>query len=195
MIDYDAISDEFIRIARLGVGSRLSQIGPTGGKFGTVILVRQDGPKPSYPYITLDRNLNTSNTKGWLLDEGVTVDEEGYWETDKTVLMQFTVYGDEADSIANELEGYFRLDRIRDDIRSATGGALVQTFEVVPVPEILATEHVEAAFFNLTFSIVDRVVDTQTGVFDTINLDGELFRSQDDIEPLPIDITATSVAP
>ena len=118
-----------------------------------------------------------------------------FWETDYTLLLQYTVYGDDSHSIANELEGYFRLQRVRDDIREATGGALVQTFEVVSSPQSLADKFVEASFFNITFSIVDRVDDTQTGVFDTLDLDGELARNQDDPNPFPLDITVTSVTP
>ena len=193
MIDYDSIFDEFLRVAREGVGSRLSLIGPTGSEFAAVIRTRPRGPKPDYHYITFDI-LNTSQTKGWLLQSGLD-GEDSFWETDYTLLMQYTVYGDEALSIANQLEGYFRLNRVRDDIRTATGGALVQTFEADSTPKSLSDKFVEGALFNLTFSIVDRVTDTQTGVFDTVILDGELARSQDDTNPLPLDITVTSVAP
>lgn len=200
MIDYDVISDEFIRIAKLAVGTKLSEIGPEGGPlFPAVIKSRQNGPKPDFHYIIFDI-LTTVQTKGWLLQSGLD-GEDSFWETDKTLLMQFTVFGDDAHSIANELEGYFRYNRIRDDIRAATDGALVQTFEVISTPQSLANKFVEASLFNLTFSIVDRVTDTDpapeigTGVFDTIILDGELARSQDDTDPLPLDITVTSVAP
>lgn len=195
MINYDEIKDTFIAVAREAVGSRLAEIGRDGDKYPAVINRRPKGPKPpGYPYITLDI-LDTVQTKGWKLDTGVTDEENVYWETDYTVLMQYTVYGDEAKSIANELEGYFRIERVLDAIREDTGGAVVETFKVVSAPQSLSTQYVEASFFNLTFSIVDRVVDTQTGVFDTLILDGELFRNQDDPDPYEIEIIATSVAP
>jgi len=194
MINYELIKQAFIDSAVEAVGGRLAEIGPAGDKFPAIIERRPNAPKPDYPYITYDV-LNTSQTKGWLLSSGVNGDGNPYWETDYTLLIQYTVYGKESRSIANQLEGYFRLDRVRGAITTATKGSLVQTFEVISAPDLLSTEFVEASLFNITFSIVDRVVDAQTGVFDTVTLDGELFRTDKDESPLPIDVTVTSVAP
>jgi hypothetical protein len=194
MINFDNVTDEFIRIAREAVGSRLALIGPVSGTFPAVIKPRKNGPKPDYPHILLDV-LDLSQTKGWLLQSGIDGNENPFWETDYTLLLQYTVFGDNAISIANQLEGYFRLNRVRDAIRTETKGALVQTFEAVQSPQRLSDKYVEAALFNLTFSIVDRIVDSQTGVFDTFILNGEIHRSQEDENPLPLNITVTSVTP
>ena len=65
---------------------------------------------------------------------------------------------------------------MRDVLETDTdGGTLEQTFNVISVPENLATEYGEAANFTLTFNINDRILDAETGVIDHIIVDGEVY--------------------
>ncbi len=196
MIDYNVILDHFIAAAQEGVGNELSQVGPVGFEEPAVIRARQDGPKPDYPYIVLDV-LNTQQLDGWLLQEGVDDNDDPFMETTYQLTLSYTVYGSNATTdaigIANKLEGFFRLRRILDDIKTVTGGSLNVTFPIISTPQALADKFIEAAQFNFNYSIIDRITDPESGIFDTIELDGELSEGVDDPSPLPIDVLVTSI--
>lgn len=193
MIDTDNVLNTFITIARDGVGSYLSTVaGSASTTIPAVIKARQPNqPTPDYPYIQVDI-LPISQTSGHLLGAGVDENDEVYYETHYKMLLQYTVYGGNAISIAHELEAYFRLNSVLDFIENETTGTLEETFDVVPAPIKLATEWLEVASFNLTFNINDRYVNSADGVFDTINLAGEIKRNLDDPDPIPFTISETS---
>lgn len=190
-IDYNLILDTFIQVARDGVGSQLSQIGPTGSEFPAVIKVRQDGPKPDYPYITIDI-LDTFTNDEWLIQEKLNDSNSLVYETNKNLLINYRVYGGNAISIANDLHGYLRVASVLDFIRSETTGALLTTGNIDSLPVLLSDSFLESASFNLTFAITDSLVipDTGSNYFDSIDLDGELKRNEDDPSPLSINVNA-----
>ena len=188
-LDYNNILTEFVRVASEGVGSQLSTKGSP--PHPSVIRARTGEPQPDHPYVQLDI-LSTSKTSGWLLDEGVTETDETYRDTHYKLLLQYTVYGGNANSIAHELEAYFRSDRVLGEVENNTSGTVEQTFEVISSPEGLATENLEVAAFNLTFNINDRMVDSAQGVFDTINIDAEVKRNVDDPDPLLFSVAESS---
>ncbi len=197
MIDYDEILTSFIEIAQAGVGSELSTVGPQGSPEPAVIKARHNGPAPDYPYVQVDI-LSTAKTSGWRLDEGV-VDVGGvstpYVDTHYKLLLQYTVYGGNANSIAHELESLFRLDRVLNKFETDTTATIEDTTDVISIPESQSTDLMEVAAFNIIFNICDRYIDSDegTGVFDTIKVTGEL-KYEDDPESLPISIDETSGA-
>jgi hypothetical protein len=195
-LDTDIIINEFIRVAKEGVGSRLAQIGTDGNQFPAVIRANQGGPILETPNIHVNI-LKTSETGGWMINEGVDENNQPYRETQYKLLIRYTVFGEDAVSIAHELRGYFRLDRVLWTIEENTTGTLEQVFDVVNTPKTRSTEIQIVAYFDLTFNIIDRIVDTDPnlgGVFDTVELDGELYRHVDDPEPLDLTVNETSGA-
>lgn len=192
-LDYDLVLDTFIQIARDSVGTELSSIGAVGFEIPAVIRSRQGGAKPDYPYIQIDI-LNTAKTSGWKLATGVDDGDIPWVDTHYKILMQYTVYGGNANSIAHDLEGYFRLESVLNKISTDTTGQLEDTFNVISLPSNLATDNLEVAAFNLTFNINDRLSDTQTGVFSRIVLDGELKKNIEDLTPLSLDIDEQSTS-
>lgn len=188
-IDYDGILDKFILVAVEAVGSSLTQIGPAGSKVGAVVRARQKNTKPSPPYVTIDV-LDTKDESGWLYNETIDVNEDTVLETTKQLLLNYRVYGGNAINLANNLHGFFRLDRVRGDIRKTLGGSVVTVDSVEQLPVLQADEFLESASFNFIFNITDTFIDT-TGseVFDIINLTGEVFRSEGDTDPLDVSIT------
>ncbi len=196
MIDYDQILDTYISIAQEGVGSLLSSVGPPSAPEPAVIKARKEGTAPDYPYIKVDI-VATEHTSGWMLDSGI-VDVMGtptpYIDTHYKLLLQYTIYGGNANSIAHSLESYFRLDRVLNKVEIGTTGSVESTTNVMSIPEKQATDFVEAASFNIIFNICDRYLDSDegTGVFDTIQINGELKSNEDDPENLPITVNETS---
>lgn len=190
-INYDTILDSFISVARDGVGNSLSTIGALDN-IPAVIRSRQDGPIPDYPYIVVDV-LNTSETNGWQNNEGIDENGDYFITTHYKLLLQYTIYGGNANSIAHDLRQYFRLERVRMKLTNETTGTLENTFGVSSLPQRLSTANMEVASFNLTFNITDRYVDTGTGLIDTVEIeDSLLYRHEDDPSPLTINITETS---
>lgn len=207
MIDYDEVLDAFIVVARQAVGSQLSQIGPVGNTYPAVIKARQDGPIPSYPYIQIDV-LSTALTSGHLLAEWVDEDENTVYETHYKLLLQYTVFGGNANKITHELEAYFRLNSVLNYIENETEGTVEECFSVIPSPQRLSTKWLEVASFNLTFNINDVLLNPNTyldpeatpeetvfadGVFDTITISGEIpLNPDDDTDKLEFSVTESS---
>lgn len=188
-LDYNAILDRFILTAREGLPTQLSTIGQNND-IPAVVRARQDGPKPSYPYVTLDV-LDTREESAWLMLE--TLDPTGQfpqYETNRQVLLSYRVFGSNAIAIAQRLEGYFRSNIVRDTISTALGGKVVRTDPVEQDPILLADKYLESAYFNLIFNITDVYVDTAGSVFDTIHATGQVYNiSLEDTDPQTIDVT------
>ena len=83
-----------------------------------------------------------------------------------------------------------------DKIELDTTGTLEDTFPVTSLPEKLSTtQWLEVAQFNITFNIVDRHTTSAEGMFNTITVDAEIKRNEDDPEPLLFSVTESSITP
>lgn len=192
MIDQNAVLSGFVVTAQDLVGSQLSTVGSKESPEPAVIIARQNGPEPGYPFIQIDLGA-TVETHGYLTHAGIDLNDEPYFETIYKYLIHYTVYGGNAISIARELESYFRLDRIRDSIADLTGGEVENTFQVIPLPKSNSTEEVDVATFSITFNINDRLVDTATGSFTRIVIDGDLYPTKGATNPLPLSVDEVSI--
>ena len=187
-LDYDGILDKFILVAREALPTQLSLIGPSG-TLPAVIRARQKGPKPDYPYVTIDV-LDTIEESGWLTNTHIDSNDDTVVETNKQLLLNYRVYGGNAINIANILHGFFRLNRVLGDVRNTLGGSVVSTLDIDQLPILLADDFLESASFNIIFNITDTFVDSSgSDAFDTVNLDGELFDEAGD--PVLPDISIT----
>jgi hypothetical protein len=188
-IDYDAILDKFILVAREALPTELSLIG-ANADLPAVIRARQTGPKPGYSYVTIDV-LDTQDESGWLYSETINSSDQTVYETTKQLLLNYRVYGGNAISIAQKLHGFFRLNRVLGDIRNTTGGSVVIVDSIDSLPILLTDDYLESASFNITFNIIDTFVDTSgSDSFTTVHLDGTIYNiSTDDPTPLIVDIT------
>lgn len=187
-LDYDAILDKFILVAQEALPTDLSLVG-VNNNIPAVIRARQSGPTPNYPYVTVDV-LDTADESGWLGSENINESDGLVYETNKSLLLNYRVYGGNAVSIAQKLHGFFRLDRVLGDITNTLSGSVVTLDNVNQLPILLADSYLESASFNMTFNITDIFVDTSTGSFTTITLDGTVFNlSVEDPTPSSIDIT------
>lgn len=190
-LDIDNILDELIIVARGGIGTLLSEIGPVGSEFPAVIRVRQEGPKPEYPYCVISL-LDISDGGEWLLEEYLDSSNNLVYESNKNLLINYRVYGGNALSISNTLHGYFRRDSVLNQIRENTGGAVVDTGSIDSLPVLLSDTYLESASFSLTLAITDTdsLADTGENYFDSVELDGGLHNGLTDPPALDVDITA-----
>lgn len=185
-IDVNAIQSEFIHIAAERMGALLSTTGVGSEQRPSVIRHRVDGPKPAYPYITLDVT-SIDDESGWEILQGADEDGNVFTETVKQLLLVYRVYGSKTPAqsavyIAQVLNGYLRLSSIRDRVRTALDGSIVTIFGVDSNPVLLVDRYLEAASFNFIINVVDRVEEAafdpeegeeQTGVsvIDSISLE------------------------
>jgi hypothetical protein len=190
-ISLDPILDTFISIAREALDGQLSTIGSPGNPLPAVIKERQTGPKPFYPYATINI-LDITENGEWLLQDYVDDDGNLIYENNKYLFMNYRVYGGNALEIANNLYGYFRIETVLDSIREDTGGALVQLFDIDSLPTLLPDTFLETASFNFVFGITDTLIipDTGTNYISSVGLDGELHNGLTDPPPLDINVNA-----
>lgn len=161
MIDYDAMHDKVITIARTAVGSRLSLIGPTGGQFGAVIKERANAPRPDFPYLTVDLT-DTKDEGGWESNRGINSGSGLLFsETHKNVMLQLVCWGDDSMSIMNELSGYLRMSHIvQSDLRDNLGASLIDVSSITTIPIKMEDKWVESNSMSVTLNIVDKYEDT-----------------------------------
>lgn len=194
MIDYRSIENELVRIARESIGKYLSTTeSPKNIPLPSILIERPIRSKPNYPYLTLDL-LETRAAD--LMVHGIKLnpDESVSYTKSYTMLYQFTVYGTnselrlKAHAIAQELETQFMLPSVRDGLQCNACVSLDETQPVENVPQrINAEEWLEVALFALVLTTYDDVSEN-SGVFDKIQINGELHRNREDPNPLPVEI-------
>lgn len=184
-IDVDAIRAKFISVAQDGVGSQLSSTGPPTALEPSVIRARSKGTNPAYPFITLDI-LDIRDEDGWITERAVNESDHLEYFTHKKVSLYYRSYGPNSISIINDLHSYFRLEGVRDDIRSTLSGSVVNTLLIDSVPMQLIDEYIESSSLGVTFNIVDSYEDTSTGIIDNVDISGEVYRHADVEDPFII---------
>lgn len=191
-IDTKAILKEFRRIASEEVGDQLSTLRRGGQDVPAVFISRPSDLIKDTPYITVDI-LTIDDSGSWLNNTGVDENDNPFFASYFNLLLQYTVYGDNSLSIAQDLKGRFRIGRILDEITTNTGAGFKDVFNVNSLPQKLATDYLEVASFNLSVGIADVVIDTETGIIETIVLTGEVDEDPDEENnALQIDISVTA---
>ena len=187
-VDLNAIVDQFILTAQEAVGSQLSQSAhPTSPK-ASVIPARSRHTTPSYPYITIDI-LDIRDENGWVTLREVNEADNLEYFTHKQVSIYYRSYGEGSIQVINDLQSYFRLERVRDEIRQALEGSVVETHIIDSLPVKLTDEYIESSSLSVIFNIEDSYVDTSTGLIESIELSGEVHRSGEDDTPFSVLIT------
>ena len=189
MIDYTLIYRTFISIAEDVVGSQIS----TTGSRPSVIRSRQTGdktstgPTPDYPYVTVDI-LATRRPSGRIIRQTMLDDNTHRYEVVKELLINYTVFGGDSRAVAESLESSFITDQILERVRDETDGQVRSTEDILEIPKLLSTSYNESSSFNLTFSITD-IIDVAGVSIDEVQYTGDLFRSTEDVDPLPLEGT------
>ena len=181
-IDVGAIRAKFTSVAQDAVGAQLSSTGPPTALEPSVIRARSKGTNPAYPFITLDI-LDIRDEDGWITEREVNEADHLEYFTHKKVSLYYRSFGPNSISIINDLQSYFRLEGVRDSIRSVLSGSVVNTMIIDSVPMQLVDEYIESSSLGITFNIVDTYEDTTTGIIDNVDISGEIYRHADDSTP------------
>lgn len=202
---YD-IGTSLIDIVSDKVGSLLAQVPAQGGVMRPAC-IRSSGYdsgtqspviEPPYPFIAV--NFIAANRFGNadILNEYLNGDENLVQETDVLLSYEFRCHGlvkDDVVKIVSVLSRWFETPSIRDKIQNDTGGRLFSTSNISKINVRLRTNIVEVGRFVIEISIRDSLVDIDSGMFNTININtvetgGGLYESPDDTNPLPIQVEA-----
>lgn len=186
MINIEALKNKFVQVAKTEVGDLLGEVpGPSGAPLPAVFKARKPNIQTQFPYIVVDY-LGRSKFS-WITHRRVT--DEGFvqYETKYELLFSYTVYGGNAVQIAEVLEAAFRSEYLRDTFRTEGLGAVVEVEDPIPVGVEVNGDFINTASFNILLSASD-VETTTEGELEAFNLEGELHRSHEDLEPLTINI-------
>ena len=177
MLDINAVYNKFIEDIRAGVGSYLSTSGTGANERPSVQRQRADTVKANYPYITIDI-ASIGDESGWRNLEDVDDNDFPYVETVKELLIVLRCYGPSEGSnninalfIMNTLNGFFKLSRIRDGIRTDLGGSIVSLSVPRSIPMQLSDRFLETAEFSIIYNQVDRTTDTVPAIIDTVDIE------------------------
>ena len=187
-VDYTAIYSKFISVTQTAVGSYLSTTGPAGAPEPSVIQRRPSGPHPDYSYISIDI-LDTGDESGWMAFEEVDINDNVTISTYEKMLINFRCYGKNSFEVMNTLKHYFRIESVRNDIREALAGSIVDVLDIDSLPIELSDGFLESSDFNVIFNIIATQTDTSTGIIDNIDLDGEVYRDEEDPTPYTTNTT------
>lgn len=170
-IDYEAIRNTFVALAKAKIGSKLATLKMEGAATTpAVVKARQDlPPKPAYPHCAFDIQAVRHNPNDY---DGMFLNEDGIptYYTRVELLLGFSVYGGDAISIIHDLWLCFRQTSVRDYLR-VNGGIAVNTVDIVTTSSYsIPNDWVEVATFNFNVTVMDKVVAVdETTINDVIN--------------------------
>jgi len=199
--DSDAVLVKLGDIIETMVGPRLSFLPKPDGTPSiarSVIIDNQSGPQPPLPFITLSYE-GSNDDEGFILDTGV-IDTDppnlvfaSFW--DKFTVFGITIRceGDDSESILRSIRKQLLLERHRKTLRDDVFSSVQLINTVRRTPDLLSKDYREVGSFLLTMNTIDRLIDTDTGVFDTVEYEQTTKRISDE-DPNPI-VKTGSVGP
>lgn len=161
---------------------------------------QQHVPEAQLPFISLDF-LSSSDSEGFLLGAGhvemedpldpPNVADYPYYDTYLHYLINARCEGDGSGKILREVRQKLLFPSYRARINNEMFSSTQLISPVIKQSDVLETEYREAYSTMMNFDTVDRIIDYSSGVFSTINYEGDLFRDDDGEDPTPLDFTGS----
>jgi hypothetical protein len=193
-LNYKAIHKTVIDSIKAAIGSDLAQTtNPDTLETYGIVLRSRPNPAisiPEYPYAVLD--ILGSRDTDWYLTE-LAYDEqtdEFEYRTHKTLDMQISIFGGDANEIGEKLHTSYRREDILE-ILSNGGLGLADIGSVQIIPELLQTDWLEASFIQLSIRVNDKYVNPELESIENVILDGDLEGTISG-DPLTIHIDTTT---
>ena len=167
---------------------------------------QQDVPEATLPFISIDF-LSDNNNEGFLLGSGwvemedpldpPNVADYPFYDTYLHYLINARCEGDGSGKILREVRQKLLWPSFRQRINAEMFSSTQLISPLTKQSDVLETEYREIYSTMLKFDTVDRIVDYSSGVFSTINYEGDLFRDDEGEDPTPLqfDGTVTSDTP
>lgn len=156
------------------VGNLLSTVKTKTSTRPAIIKFQQKGPRPDFPYISLD-NIDVES-QGRTYDISVVSDDTGtttgvaYSYLDRTVY-NIRCCGNQASDIAKELKKKLETPTPRRQFKTLLPCAnILQIGRLVNVPTLLATEYSYDYILAVTINYIDSIEDTTETSIDTISI-------------------------
>jgi hypothetical protein len=179
--DLNGVRNSLIAVARTAIGSRLSQVpGPNSTTLPAIIKEFKKGHEPDFPFASISiqaRRRQGLDTMTEFLDEDFMTQFVRFYD----YFVSFTVFGSDAMELAGDLEVRFcdqtSIAQLKED-----NVYLVDTQDIILSSELRGEDYISIATFNMIVTVPD-LTETDLGCFDSMTLNGELYRDQDDPDP------------
>lgn len=195
MLTLNQIAINTIKHTRDLVGDMLADLPNTegGATIKAVTDIRQKGPLPNLPYITVDID-GYQEQEGWIQEAGAVEAEhpttgvtDFYPFYDKNVefMIIYYAYGLESQDILRTLKGKLEFSTSRERIFTDSDVRLVTTGPIVRTPDLEATDFRDAANMSTRYAAVDRFIDFGDGVIRRVTYSGRLVEADNTEQQIP----------
>lgn len=214
--DHFAVMQTLSNIIEDIVGANLSEL-PNSGGAKSIIIANFSGNTPPLPYVTL-------NYQGSIDNDGITIDAglidveiedpsdppnlitvttqyedklTNFNITLRTESMPASTYDDKGNAhrLLREIRKGLMLDKHRKRLRDEVFTVLEFMNPIRSTPDLISTSYHDICTMQLKLSSVDRLIDYDALSFDTINWTGDVKLDDEDLNPLVLQGSATSIIP
>lgn len=199
-----------VRVLTEMVGSKMGKlVAPDGTvtEYPAIYLSDQNIPEATLPLLEVSF-ISDNDGDGFLLDSGVVEVENPndplepffypYYDNYLNYTLMLTCAGDDSGSIIRDVRKKFLNQYFRDKLKVESNSGITLVTPISRNPELLSTEYREQHTMLLNLVTVDRYIDDSdnTGVFDTIIYEGELYKDRNETDtPIPVNGTVGPVTP
>lgn len=192
-LNVNNITSGVVNLIKEVIPHRLSTVKGQNGQLPAVMLDRNRGPKPSFPYVTVDhvglRQQGLSVKNSYLNEEDKQTDEFEY-------LIRIVMYvrgspDHDTLGIAEELKSRISLPKNLNRLYTLTGCTLLSSSDPNLSGNLMSTNFEEVTNITLDLLGISTYVDEDTALITDISTEGQLY---EDIEGDPVVAVITEVA-
>lgn len=210
--DHEIFINQLIETLDDMVGDQLSfLLDPVTGiptTLRSIVPDLQGAPQPPLPFIEV-RYEGSNDNAGFLLDQGLVEVEDPedppnliwapYWDKYTQFGVTIRCEGLRSQQILQDVRRKFLLERFRSQLRGTDPTTTYKVFSSIELinsiqrtPDLLDTEYRDVGSFLLKLNTVDRLIDIETGCFDTINYESNYKKGINDPNTLTSSGSVTS---
>lgn len=162
------------------IGSQLSTIPTATGTRASVVRAYQDGAKPDYPFVILEKGY-TGDLNSWILEE--TIDGAGNYAyvVGREVVVDVRCCSDKEDAwnIMEDLRGLLSIPINRGIFHAAEPTAKIKNLgNVIPVYQSLPTQTAEDHILPITIEFYTTYTNTDVGYYDKGTINGQFSHAK-----------------
>ena len=200
MIEYNNIYDGLFYVVKEAIGDHLS-VGTNGQPM--IYEFGNGGEWGTYPFVIIERG-STVNRDG-VLNLNEYFDDNDHFVTERAKVVQYfiRIIGSNAANtegeyrsateIASIFEGYFSTSKARDTFRDNTDcSELGLILSSTPSYKPTGDQIYESCNVAITVDTTLTHTNTTPDLIETVNVDGEVKRKQEDTNPLSLNVSVTT---
>lgn len=188
LVDHKTITDGLIDYIREQLSGILSEMPTTFGSMPSVIRDRAKSPRPSFPYIVVDRTSSFMEEGSWIRHVEVTEDDIVQFESEQRIPITISCYGENADNILNTLRQSFLWDFNRVSVNARTNATFQYCSDISDKPLFMETDFIDGAEMQVYFLAIS-VYEVAGSVIETVEVTGIYKDGTGDETPIVTELT------